>query len=119
MNIGVYMERNIKAVIEFDGSHFIGFQKQKKNKMTVQGVLEQAIRHTLKEDIRIFGCSRTDAGVHACNYTINFKTKNPIPAENLRYVTNKKLPLSIYIKSMEDTTLEFHARHLAKRKYYI
>ncbi len=119
MNFGVFMKRNIKAVIEFDGSHYRGFQRQKKWNTTVQGVLEQAIRHTLREKIKIYGCSRTDAGVHACNYTISFNTENPIPGENLRYVTNKKLPLSIYIKSMEDAEAEFHARHLAKKKYYI
>lgn len=113
------MKRNIKAVIEFDGSYFKGFQKQTKWGPTVQGVLEQAIRHTLNEKIKIYGCSRTDAGVHACNFTISFKTENPIPAEKLRYVTNKKLPLSIYIKSMEEADLDFHARHLAQKKYYI
>ncbi len=113
------MKRNIKAVIEFDGSYFKGFQKQTKWGPTVQGVLEQAIRHTLKEKNKIYGCSRTDAGVHACNYTISFKTDNPIPADNLRFVANKKLPLSIYIKSMEDAPLEFHARHLAAKKYYV
>lgn len=113
------MKRNIKAVIEFDGSYFKGFQKQIKWGPTVQGVLEQAIKHTLNEKIKIYGCSRTDAGVHACNYTISFRTENPIPAENLRYVTNKKLPLSVHIKSMEEVDFDFHARHLAKKKYYI
>lgn len=113
------MKRNIRAVIEFDGSSYQGFQKQKHWRTTVQGVLEQTIKHTLNEKIKIYGCSRTDAGVHACNYTINFEMNNPIPAENLRYVTNKKLPLSIYIKSMEDADLKFHARHLAQKKHYI
>ena len=113
------MKRNIRAVIEFDGSYFKGFQKQTKWGPTVQGVLEQAIRHTLNEKVKIYGCSRTDACVHAYNYTISFRTDNPIPAERLRYVTNKKLPLSIYIKSMEDAEADFHARHLARSKYYI
>ena len=48
------MKRNIKAVIEFDGSYFKGFQKQTKWGPTVQGVLEQAIRHTLNEKIKIY-----------------------------------------------------------------
>ncbi len=113
------MNRNIKAVIEFDGSHFKGFQKQTKWGPTIQGVLEQAIGHTLQKKVKVYGCSRTDAGVHACDYTISFKTDNPIPAENLRRVTNKKLPLSIYIKQMDEADPEFHARHLAKQKYYI
>lgn len=107
------------AVIEFDGSHYKGFQKQRRNRDTIQGVLEQAINHTLKEKIKLAGCSRTDAGVHAINYVINFKTNNPIPVENLLYVVNKKLPLSIYIKTMEEAHPFFHARHLARKKYYI
>lgn len=113
------MKRNIRAVIEFDGSHYKGFQKQNRWGPTIQGELEKAIGHTLRHKVKVYGCSRTDAGVHAIDYTINFKTDNPIPAENLKIVTNKKLPLSIYIKQMEDASPEFHARHLAKKKYYI
>ena len=115
----MYKKRNIRAVIEFDGTHYKGFQKQSRISPTVQGVLEQVIRHTINEKVKVYGCSRTDAGVHGVNYTISFRTDNPIPAENLRYVTNKKLPSSIYIKSMEDADQEFHARHLAKSKHYV
>ena len=42
------MKRIIKAVIEFDGSYFKGFQKQTKWAPTVQGVLEQVYKTYIK-----------------------------------------------------------------------
>ena len=57
--------KNIKLVIEYDGAHYGGWQKQNNNK-TIQGVLEKAISKTTGEEIEVIGSSRTDAGVHAC-----------------------------------------------------
>ena len=52
--------RNIKLTIEYDGSNYLGWQKQKVG-TTVQGALEEAIRDLTKEDIETIGSSRTDA----------------------------------------------------------
>ena len=56
--------KNIKLIIEFDGSNFCGWQRQPKGR-TVQKVIETAIFKATGENIMINGSSRTDAGVHA------------------------------------------------------
>ena len=54
--------RNIKLTIEYDGKDFNGWQKQKLN---IQGTIEQAIEQVTKEKVELIGSGRTDSGVHA------------------------------------------------------
>ena len=66
--------RNIKMVIEYDGSNFKGFQKLKDNQNTIQGKLEAVLSQMTGEDIEIIGSGRTDMGVHAYGQVVNFNT---------------------------------------------
>lgn len=77
--------RNVKLVIEFDGTGYSGWMRQGKKPgiSTVQSVLEDAVEKLTGERVTIIGCSRTDAGVHALNYVANFSTESTIPSENL------------------------------------
>ena len=65
--------RNLLLKIQYDGTLYHGYQIQP-DAVTVQGVVENRLSHITKEDIHINGCSRTDAGVHAIEYAITFKT---------------------------------------------
>ena len=56
--------RNIRLTIEYDGSNYLGWQRQKSGS-TIQNTLEEAIRSLTNEEIEVIGSSRTDAGVHA------------------------------------------------------
>ena len=56
--------KNIKLIIEYDGTNYYGWQKQN-DKVTIQGTLEEAVRNLTKEENEVIGCSRTDSGVHA------------------------------------------------------
>ena len=58
------MTRNIKMVLEYDGTRYHGWQRQV-NGLTIQEVLEEGISTITQEDIRVVGSGRTDAGVHA------------------------------------------------------
>ena len=58
------MTRNIKMILEYDGTRYHGWQRQA-NGLTVQEVLEEGISTITQEDIRVIGSGRTDAGVHA------------------------------------------------------
>lgn len=109
--------RNIKLTIEYDGSNYLGWQKQKVG-TTVQGALEEAIRDLTKEDIETIGSSRTDAGVHAKGFVANFKTNSKIPANKYREAINHKLPEDIIILSSEEVDSDFHSRYNAKGKTY-
>ena len=109
--------RNIKLIIEFDGTNYCGWQKQKDN-ITIQGEIEKAISRLTKEEIEIFGSSRTDAGVHARAMVANFKTKSSIPAENFRDAINSKLPKDISIIKSEEADIDFHSRYDSVGKTY-
>ncbi|HUB85791.1 MAG TPA: tRNA pseudouridine(38-40) synthase TruA, partial [Rhizomicrobium sp.] len=53
-----------KLTIEYDGSGFVGWQRQD-NGASVQGALEEAIFKLAGEISVVTGAGRTDAGVHA------------------------------------------------------
>ncbi len=66
---------NVLMYISFDGTDFQGWQYQK-NGRTVQDDTEQALRTITGQFIRVTGCGRTDAGVHAKEYALNFQYDN-------------------------------------------
>lgn len=110
--------RNIKLVLEYDGTDFFGFQRQK-NRRTVQSELEKALGRVLGRRIKISSASgRTDRGVHAESQVVNVKVDTLIPAGNLQRALNRYLPEDLAVISAEDVPLEFHARFQAKRKTY-
>lgn len=109
--------RNIKLIIEYDGSCFYGFQKQK-NVRTIQEEIEKAIFIVTKEECSLIGSSRTDTGVHARGFVANFLTNSMIPANKFREALNCKLPDDISILYSEEVDLEFHSRYASKGKTY-
>ena len=109
--------RNIRLTLEFDGTDFNGWQVQA-DKRTVQGEMERAIKKVTGETLRVNGCSRTDAGVHARGYVMNFYTGSKIPAEKLFYPLNDKLPFDIRVLDSRETDVAFHARKHSVRKTY-
>ena len=63
--------------VEYLGTNFVGWQLQK-NGLSIQEVLEKVISNFLRNKTRITGSGRTDAGVHANEQSVHFKTKNII-----------------------------------------
>lgn len=67
-------------ILEYDGTRFNGFQKQKSAKnITVQEKLESVISLILREEIRIIAAGRTDSGVHAKGMVVSFTSSKSIP----------------------------------------
>lgn len=112
------MKKNIKLTIEYDGTNYSGWQKQK-HSITVQEQLEDAINKITKDTCQLNGSSRTDAGVHARGFVANFITEANIPPEKFKYAVNSKLPKDIVVRKSEEVPLEFHARFDSKGKKYI
>ncbi|MFR6290907.1 MAG: tRNA pseudouridine(38-40) synthase TruA [Peptococcaceae bacterium] len=112
--------RNIKAVVQYDGSRYYGFQAQldPDNIPTVQEVLEEAIGGLLKEPTRVHSAGRTDSGVHALGQVVHFYTESRIPVDKLANAINQHLPQDVYILSTEEVSLEFHSRKCALGKHY-
>lgn len=111
------MERNIAIRLAYTGTDYHGWQIQK-NAETVQGTIQRTLSKILKEPIKLVGCGRTDAGVHAERYCANFKTKSTIPADRLPPALNALLPRSIAIVDATEAAADFNAILSCKRKEY-
>lgn len=121
------MKKNLLLTIKYDGTGLFGWQRQP-GKPTVQGLLEQAFSTVCKKTVRLHGCSRTDAGVHAYGQRASLFEEMGIPTDRLARVMNNRLsadqrgkrsvgPIEIIdVKEMSDG---FHARFDAKGKKYI
>ncbi|MBU3160216.1 tRNA pseudouridine(38-40) synthase TruA [Clostridium frigoris] len=109
--------RNIKIIIEYDGTNYSGWQRQN-NVMTIQEKIESAIEELTREKTQITGSSRTDAGVHAKGYTGNFYTNSKIMIEKFTGAINSKLPRDIVILNSFEVPYEFHSRYNSIGKMY-
>ncbi|WP_265446594.1 tRNA pseudouridine(38-40) synthase TruA [Acetivibrio straminisolvens] len=109
--------RNVKLIIEYDGTNYHGWQKQK-NAKTVQDTIESAIKGLTGEKAELTGASRTDFGVHALGQVANFKTDSNIPGDRFSYALNRILPDDIVIIESQEVSPDFHARFKSKGKKY-
>lgn len=109
--------RNIKLTIEYDGTNYAGWQRQK-NALSIQQVLEEAVFNLTKEEVEVIGSSRTDAGVHARGFVGNFHSSSNIPGDRFKQAINDKLPSDIVIVESEEVDESFHARFDSKGKKY-
>ena len=110
-------ERNVRLVVEYDGTDFAGWQVQPRVR-TVQRVLETAVRKVVRHRVSLLASGRTDAGVHAKGQVANFRTRSNISARRLVLAINSNLPPDVAVLSAEDVPLAFHATYDAKRKLY-
>ena len=111
--------RNIKIIIEYDGSRYKGFQRLKDNENTIQGKIESVLSKMLDEHIEIIGSGRTDMGVHAYNQVANFKTSSTISVKKISDYLYKYLPEDIVVKEVKEVSDRFHSRYNAKQKVYL
>ncbi len=109
--------RNILLEMAFVGTAYSGWQRQK-NGLAVQEVVEKATAAVTSEEIKLTGCSRTDAGVHAEQFLANFKTDSSIPTDRFRPAIQSKLPADIRIKKSTEVDPQFNARRNAIEKTY-
>jgi len=111
------MARNLKLLIEYDGTNYAGWQAQQ-NALAIQTVIERAIERIVRHPVRLTGAGRTDAGVHATGQVANFRTESPIPCEGLRRALNDILPPDIVILDADEAPESFHARFDATGRTY-
>ena len=111
------MERNIALRLKYTGTHYHGWQIQK-NAVTVEETLESAVKATVGHPVKITGCGRTDAGVHAREYVANFVTDSRIPLERLPLAINTKLPDDIVVTAAREVPEDFNAIGSCVKKEY-
>ncbi len=107
--------------IEYDGSHFHGWQRQP-NLATVQGHLEASISKVANESITVQCAGRTDTGVHALSQVVHFETNKERNQRSWVFGVNHHMPNSISVIWAKQMPDNFHARFSAvarRYRYYI
>lgn len=109
--------RNIRLLLEYDGTRYHGWQRQK-NADSIQQVLEETLQRLTREKINLIGSGRTDAGVHALGQVASFRTGSAIPLKAFHEGLNSMLPHDIAVLAAQEVPPEFHARKSALAKTY-
>ena len=109
--------KRIKLTVAYDGTHYCGWQVQP-NGITIEEVLNKALKKLTGEDILIIGASRTDSGVHAMGNVAVFDTETTIPPEKIAVALNQRLPEDIVIVKSEEVAEDFHPRYCDCCKTY-
>jgi len=104
-------------LIEYDGTGFAGWQLQPKER-TVQGELEKALHSVLKEEIRVTGAGRTDAGAHAKGQVAHFDAAQSPNGINWEKALNSILPEDVVVREVTEVPADFNARFAAKSRTY-
>lgn len=104
--------------IEYDGSHFCGWQSQKEDLPTVQGNLEAGLSQVANTEVKIICAGRTDSGVHACGQVIHFDTDTERSERSWVLGTNANVSKAISVLWAQPVNEDFHARFSALRRRY-
>ncbi len=113
------MKKNIKLILEYDGTNYHGWQTQAgSGRPTIQEMLEQAIKTLTREECKTYSSGRTDAGVHALGHVANFQTVSSLPSQAWAPALNHLLPDDIRVLESEEVAEDFHARYSALGKIY-
>jgi tRNA pseudouridine38-40 synthase len=106
------------AQIEYDGTNYYGFQRQRDNQPTIQSALEQALNQIVQHPVTVIGAGRTDSGVHATGQVISFDIEWRHGLTDLQRALNANCPADIAILQLNQTTTAFHPRFDARRRAY-
>ena len=106
-----------KITLAYDGTDYVGWQRQA-NGVSIQGVVEQALRDLDERDVTVTGAGRTDAGVHALGQVAAFTIARALGADAVARVLNARLPAAIRVLAAEEVDPAFHPRFGARAKTY-
>ncbi len=109
--------RRLKATVQYDGTDFCGFQRQK-NGRTVQEVLESGLGALLGHPVTVRAAGRTDMGVHARGQVISFVTGSPIPTGRVHRGLERFLPEDVLFGPCKEVPMSFDPLRDAKEKTY-
>ena len=109
--------RNIALFLKYEGTAYHGWQTQK-NDVTVEQTLEEAAAKIVGHPVKMTGCGRTDAGVHARVYVANFRTDARIPTDRIPYALNTHLPDDIAVTGAMEVPERFNAIGSCVKKEY-
>lgn len=116
------IRKRYKLTIAYDGTLFYGWQRQEPAGLeplrTVQGTVQLALCHVMRQPIELVGASRTDSGVHARGQVAHFDATTRIPTERMPQAINSRLPVDVEVLSAEEVEPTFDAIKGARHKRY-
>lgn len=110
--------KNIALRLRYDGSRYHGWQVQK-NAVTVAQTMEETLAKVCGERVKLTGCGRTDAGVHALRYCANFHSGCTVPVDRLPLAVNSRLPDDIAVVDAVEVPDDFNAIGSCVKKEYV
>lgn len=110
--------RNIRLILQYEGTRYQGWQRQDTSENTIQGKLERLLAQMCGEPVELQGSGRTDAGVHAKGQVANFHTRSTMSTEEMLAYINAYLPQDIAVISVTEAAERFHSRLNATGKCY-
>lgn len=109
--------RNFKLILEYDGTHFAGWQFQP-GQRTVQGHLEEKLAHIFKRKVNCHASGRTDSGVHALAQVAHFKAHTAMDPVIIHKALNSFLDGDVSVSKVEGVDYDFHSQYDVKDKTY-
>lgn len=108
-----------KITLEYDGTPFVGWQEQQ-NQISVQSVVEKALKTYLRQETKVVASGRTDTGVHALGQVAHFDTAQKLNSRKTIYSLNALMrPYPVVIRKMQKVSDDFHARFDAQKRTYL
>jgi tRNA pseudouridine38-40 synthase len=111
------MTRTFRMVLQYDGTGYVGWQRQERGE-SIQGLVEAALAKIEGKHVTVHGAGRTDAGVHALAQTASVRLDTGLDSSTLARALNANLPPTIRVTSMDIAGDDFHARFDARSKTY-
>lgn len=111
------MTRTLKLTLSYDGSRYVGWQRQAEGE-SIQGVLEEALARFEGKSVTVHGAGRTDAGVHALGQVASVRLTCEHDVDTLMRALNAQLPEDLRVRAIEEAAPDFHARFSARSKTY-
>jgi tRNA pseudouridine38-40 synthase len=109
--------RTLKLTLAYDGTRFVGWQRQAEG-ISVQGLLEEALARFERASVTVHGAGRTDSGVHALGQVASVVVSFGQDLATLQRALNAQLPPDIRVLSIVESSPDFHARFSARSKIY-
>src|ERR671924_646291 len=111
------MSRTFLAILHYDGTGFVGWQRQPAGR-SVQVEFERVLERLLSRRTVAHAAGRTDAGVHALGQGVSFSAPLTWTSSSMHRALNALLPQDCWVEAVHSMQPGFHARKSALTRRY-
>ncbi len=111
------MGRAFLLTLQFDGTDYCGWQRQKSGR-SIQGTVEAVLGRLADAPVNAVAAGRTDAGVHAVGMPVSIRMPSRWEPAPLHRALNSMLPKNIGVARVQVVPDGFDARRWALERHY-